>query len=87
MGQFLGFLDEHSSLVENVRNLSTGYISPQFYLDFDDLFETVVCLGEDDIVLDAICNDLFDLNRDGYAEDEHDENDKLVYWPPPLDEV
>ena len=53
MGQFLGFSDEHSSLVVNVRNLSTGYISPQFHLVFGDLFETVVCLGEDDIVFDA----------------------------------
>jgi len=69
MGQFLGFLDEHSSLVANVRNLSTGYISPQFHLVFDDLFETVVCLGEDDIVFDTICNGLFDLERDWYAED------------------
>ena len=75
MGQFLGFSNKHSSLVANVRNLSTGYISPQFHLVFDDLFETVVCLGEDDIVFDAICNNLFDLNREWYAEDEYHEND------------
>ncbi len=36
MGQFLGFSDEHSSLVSNVRNLRTGYISPQYHLLFDD---------------------------------------------------
>jgi len=87
MGRFLGFSDKHSSLVANVRNLSTGYISLQSHLVFDDLFETVVYLGEDDIVFNAICNNLFDLNRDWYIEDEYDENDKLVYRPPPLDEV
>ena len=42
MGHFLGFSDDHSSLVKNVRNLSTGYISPQFHLVFDDLFETFI---------------------------------------------
>ncbi|KAL7462944.1 hypothetical protein ACHAXS_003314 [Conticribra weissflogii] len=54
--QFLGFSDEHSSLAANVRNLTTGYISPQFHLVFDDKFETVVGTGEDDSVVDAICN-------------------------------
>ena len=64
------FSDEHSSLVANVRNLSTGYISTQFHLVFDDLFETVICTVDDEVVFDAICNDLFDLNRDWYAGDE-----------------
>ena len=47
MGQFLGFSDDHSSLVANVNNLITGYISPQFHLVFDDLFETVICTKDD----------------------------------------
>ena len=64
MCQFLGFSDEHSSLVANVSNLSTGYISPHFHLVFDDSFETVIRTVDDAIVFDAICNDLFDLNRD-----------------------
>ena len=42
LGQFLGFSDEHSFLVANVRHLRTGYISPHFHLAFDDLFETVI---------------------------------------------
>ena len=42
MGQFLGFLNEHSSLVANFCHLSTGYISPRFHLVFGDLFETVI---------------------------------------------
>ena len=45
VGQFLGYSDEHLSLVANVCHLSTGYISPQFYVIFDDLFETVICNG------------------------------------------
>ena len=54
MGQFLGFSDEHSYLVENVHNLSTGYISPQFHLVFDDLFETAIRTKDDDHVFNKI---------------------------------
>jgi len=86
-GTIFWFSDKHSSLVANVCNLRTGYISPQFHLVFDDLFETVIYTADDDIVFDAICNDLFELNRDWYAEDEFDENEKLIYRPPPLKDV
>ena len=41
MGQFLGFSKEHSSTVALVRNLHTGYVSPQYHVVFDDKFETV----------------------------------------------
>ena len=44
---FLGFYDEHSSLVENVCNLSTGYISTRFHLVFDDLFKTDIHTKDD----------------------------------------
>ena len=73
MGLFLGGFDEHSSLVENVCHLSKGYISPQFNLVFDDLFETFISTRNDESVFDAICNDLFELNMDWYAKDEHDD--------------
>ena len=87
MGQFLGFSDEHYSLVENVIILSTGYISPQFHLVFDDLFEMVICTKSYESVLSAICNDIFELNRNWYAKDENDDNDKLIYRPPLLEDV
>src|SRR6056300_431515 len=87
MGQFLGFSDEHSSLVGNVRNLSTGFVSPQYHLVFDDLFETVFRQGDNDVVVDGICNELFDCNRDWYAEEELNEDGEVIYRPPPLDDV
>ncbi len=62
MGQFVGFSDEHSSLVANVWHLITGYISPQFHVVFDDLFETVNCIGVDDRIVESICNGLFQRN-------------------------
>ncbi len=71
----------------NICYLSTGYVSPQYHLVFDDLFETVFSTGKD-ALLDDICNPLFDSNRDFYFHyDEITSNDPLVYHPPPLDEV
>ncbi len=68
LGQFLGYLDQHSSLTANVCNLSTGYISPQFHLVFDDKFETIVGTGGDTDDADfanEICNRLFETNWTG----------------------
>jgi hypothetical protein len=87
LGQFLGYSDEHSSLVANVRHLKTGFVSPQYHVVFDDLFESVFSSGPNDAVVDAICEDLYKTSRDAYATDEYDAHDNLVYKPPPLDEV
>ena len=54
MGQFVGFLDENSSLVANVRHLITVYIYPQFYLVFDDLFEMEISQGYKGSTLEEI---------------------------------
>ena len=78
MGQFLGCYNEHSSLVKKFRNLSTGYISPQFHLVFDDLLETVIHTKYEESVFNAIGNELFELNRYWYAKDKHDENGKPI---------
>ena len=87
LGQFLGFSDEHLSLVANVRNLSTGFVSPQFHVVFDDLFQMVFSSGKDDVLVDRICNELFEYNRDVHADDKFDSAGNLVYHPLPLDEV
>jgi len=79
LGQFVGFSNEHSSLVANVRHLTTGYISPQFHVVFDDLFETVNCTGVDDRVIESICNGLFQRNQELYAEDELNEAGNIIY--------
>ena len=87
LGQFLGYSDEHSSLVANIRHLGTGHVSPQYHCVFDDLFQTVFSDGDNQPVVDAICNNLWDNNREQYAEEEYDADGMLVYQPPPLDEV
>ena len=62
-------------------------MSPQFHVVFDDLFRTVFSSGDNDEVIDAICNNLFETNREVYAEDEFDADRNLIYHPLPLDEV
>ena len=87
MGQFLGFSDDHSSIVAKICHFSIGYISPQFHLVLINLSETIICNRDDDNAFNTICNYLSELNRNWYAEDEHDDNDKLIYRPPPLEDV
>jgi len=76
-----------SSLVANVRHLTTGFISPQYHMVFDDLFESVFISGPNDAIVDAICKDLYRSSCEVYATEEYDGHDNLVYKPPPLDEV
>ncbi len=64
LGQFVGFSDEHSSLVANVWRLTTRYISPLFHVVFDDLFDTVNCIGVDDRIVESICNGLIKHNQE-----------------------
>ena len=41
MGIFLGHLPEHASLVSYILNTTTGGVSPQFHVVYNDKFETV----------------------------------------------
>ncbi len=71
----------------NVRHLSTGYVTPQFHVVFDDLFETVIRNGDNDAVINSICDGLFNWNCELYVEDEFNNDGLLVYKPPPLHEL
>ena len=59
-----GFSNKHSSLVTNVKNLRTGYVSLQYNIVFDVPFLTLFSSGEINMVVDAICNQLFKTNLD-----------------------
>ena len=78
VGQFLGYSDEHLSLM---------VVFSQFHVVFDNLFKTVVRTGENDAVINSICDCLFERNRELYVKDEFDANGMLVYKPPPLHKV
>jgi hypothetical protein len=87
IGQFLGYLDQHSSLVANVHHMLTGHVSPQFHMVFDYLFKTVIQDGDNDPIVTSICDGLFERNRELYIEDIFDADDNLIYTPPPLHNV
>ena len=87
LGQFIGFSEEHSTLVANFCHLRTGYISPQYHLVFDNFFDTSVRLGDNDPAIENICNDIFDSRREWYAEEEFEYVGQLIYPPPTLSEV
>ncbi len=87
VGQFLSYSNEHSPLVANVRHLSTGYVSPQFHVIFDDLFETVVRNGDNDAIINSICDGLFEKNQELYVKDKFNADGMLIYKPPPLHKV
>ena len=46
----------------------------------------MICQGDNDPIIDAICNDLFEINRNWYAGEEINDNHS-IYQPPPLDDV
>jgi hypothetical protein len=75
LGLFLGFSDLHSSLVPMVLNVSTGFISPQFHVIFDDKFETVHSLPLDQ-PLDKQWADIFKLGWECFLDIDYDENDR-----------
>jgi hypothetical protein len=86
-GQFLGFSDKHSLLVATVCHLTTGFVSPQFHVVFDDHFHTVYGDGEGNLITDAICYLLWKNDLELYTEDENGLDGSLIYTPPPLDKV
>ena len=85
--KFLGFSDDRSTLVATVRNLKTGYTSPQYHIVFDDLFQTTFIRGKKNSVIDQICNNIFDSSQDWYAAEEYDPKGQLIYRPPTLADV
>jgi hypothetical protein len=50
-------------------------------------FETVIRDGDNDPIVNSICNGLFERNHELYIEDEFDADDNLIYTPPPLHDV
>jgi hypothetical protein len=87
---FVGFSPEHSSLVPLVLNLTTGKISPQYHVIFDDKFQTVPSLHRDYSTINDLFANMFDLStsaapgescRDFYL-DPVTTDDGLAHLPP-----
>ena len=52
--KYFGFSENNSSLVANIQNLTTGYISLQYHVVFDDMFHTVFGTSEYEVVTGSI---------------------------------
>ncbi|KAL7477028.1 hypothetical protein ACHAW6_002846 [Cyclotella cf. meneghiniana] len=87
IGQFLGFSCEHSSMVAMVRNLHTGFVSPQHHVVVDDNFQTFFNDGKTLEDFDKICRRLFVENCECYMEDKYADDGMRIYTPPTLDKV
>ena len=86
-GRFVGFSSRHSSVVGMILNLSTGKISPQYHVVYDELFQTVPSLetGVDprNHLTDEDFLDLFQ-NRERYYDEDDVDDDGNPIEPPPL---
>ena len=79
-GQFLGFSLDHASNVGLIRNLRTGFISPQFHVVHDENFETV-SRGTTDTIDLNLWVELVQDHRVFYPDDED-----AAFIPPLLDD-
>jgi hypothetical protein len=59
-GQYVGVSPVHAENIILIRNLSTGYIFPQYHIVFDDWFDTVYATEE---AMPPICNDMCVMQR------------------------
>ncbi len=66
-------------MVSNVCHLTTGCISTQFHVIFEDHFETINCTGVDDHVIKSIYNGKFQHNCELYAKDKLNKAGKIIY--------
>jgi transposase InsO family protein len=86
-GQFLGVSTKHASNIGLIKNIATGYVSPQFHTIYDDFFSTVANAGE--LADDVERVNLEDLIKvlggvlENHLEDEVGE-DGLPIRPPPI---
>ncbi len=91
-GLFLGRSSKHSSTIGLILNLRTGYITPQYHVVYDNLFETVPNVRHADVVPDQERFDPTHWNKlieTGYEQTwvpEYDQNGRLINRPPGLND-
>ncbi len=68
-GQYLGISTDHSSTIGRIRNLATGYVSPQFHVVYDPFFTTVPSAGDPELAeVDRINLEALLALGDGHRE-------------------
>jgi len=82
-GQYVGVSPVHAENVSLIRNLSTGYLSPQFHVVHDDWFET--CYSSADQIPPQ-WEDMCIFDRCETSFDQFDKEGLLIPPPPLADE-
>ena len=77
LGLFLGFSEQHLSQVPLILNVTTGKISPQYHVIFDDKFDTVHSLSKGDSV-EKQWQDVLKLGYDCFLDTDFDENGNQI---------
>ena len=86
-GQYLGISPEHSSTVARVLHLTTGTVSPQYHVVFDDLFSTVSTADTGPNSIDTSRFDSLSWSRlvasglERYVEEEFDSAGRPIPLP------
>lgn len=85
-GKFLGFSTEHSSTVGLILNLSTGSVSPQWHVVFDDTYSTVHSVDSQEPVefesfSVATWNKLVESGCERFAEASEDQHGNIIPLP------
>ena len=71
----MGKSPTHASLIGQIRNLSKGYISPQYHLVYDNNFQTVTGGHEDN---EAVVSHIWEsLSSENALEQAHTEQRNL----------
>jgi len=70
VGVYLGFSPEHASSVPIVLSTTTGLVSPQFHVIYDDYFTTTNCLQTN--VLPSNWSSLLESSSSKYVDDDFD---------------
>jgi len=79
---YLGLSPNHATSVPLVLNTSTGLVSPQYHLVFDDLFSTTNCLQTDKLPTHWL--DLFKNSSENYLDEDEKQHHKLNHtWIDP----
>jgi hypothetical protein len=73
LGQFLGFSSSRSTTIGTIRNLCTGYVSPQYHVVYDKTFTTVT--SSQSLDCEEYWNDLYLHHRDHYVENFYNMQD------------
>ena len=66
-GQFMGMSEDHACTIGLIRNLQSGYISPQFHVVYDELFQTIA--RSDNAIDRNLWLELIRTSREYYLEE------------------